>query len=435
LIEKYSISKPKIIITGHSLGGALAVLFAFYYMKHKNRPTNPVHLITLGETTVMNAFARNDFNQLLNSSTKDRIFTYDRIESTTKKGGVGVWRNMWTKLPVDLNHAGYSILQDETFPFKTTGRTNEISELRALCGMINKSDGKPTTTNTENDTPTFIALFSNGNQFKNRDQLYKKKLRVFFGTEKDSQIEVIDQALPDKTLEVHRIFKLIKDEKPENNKGKEIELIEIAPQQNQAGGGLFSGISNSISKTKKAIGNSISKKVNRMKVTKEQIDKYKELSQRMMPNQVIYDCNTAISLATCVGSYMGVSYMPVLRLPKIKFKSAQMIWKKEPKVNYTLYKIGDRLYSINDEKNDICVQSLKNSSNLQKKNIKNKIQEKRQNNIPSNPSSSNPSSSNPQNSASSNTQSSSSNPQNSASSNTQSSQSSSSSGLGSCSIL
>lgn len=358
LIEKYSNSKPKIIITGHSLGGALAVLFAFYYMKHENRPTNPVHLITLGETTVMNAFARNDFNQLLNSSTEDRIFTYDRIESTTKKGGVGVWRNMWTKLPADLNHAGYSILQDETFPFKTTGRTNEISELRALCGMINKSDGKPTTTNTENDTPTFIALFSNGNQFKDRDQLYKNKLRVFFGTKKDSQIEVIDQALPDKTLEVHRIFKLIKDEKPENNKGNEIELSEIASgQQPQAGGGLFSSISNSISK-----------KVNRMKGTKEQIDKYKELSQRMMPNQVIYDCNTAISLATCVGSYMGVSYMPVLRLPKIKFKSAQMIWKKEPKVNYTLYKIGDRLYSINDEKNDICVQSLKNSNNKKKPN-------------------------------------------------------------------
>jgi hypothetical protein len=137
----------------------------------------------------------------------------------------------------------------------------------------------------------------------------------------------------------------------------------------------------------------------------------------MMPNQVIYDCNTAISLATCVGSYMGVSYMPVLRLPKIKFKSAQIIWKKEPKVNYTLYKIENRLYSINDEKNDTCVQSLKNSSSLQNKNIKTKIQEKRQN-----PSSSNTQSSsrNPQN------------PQNPASSNTQSS---SSSGLGSCSIL
>jgi len=80
----------KIIITGHSLGSAFAVLFAFYYMKRVDRPTNPVHLITFGETTVMNAFARNEFNQLLNSSTKGSLFTYDRIESTTKKGGVGV---------------------------------------------------------------------------------------------------------------------------------------------------------------------------------------------------------------------------------------------------------------------------------------------------------------------------------------------------------
>lgn len=351
LLTKYK--ESKIIITGHSLGGALAVLFAFYYMKHPNKLTNPVHLITLGETTVMNAFARNDFNQLLNSSTEGSIFTYDRIESTTKKGGVGVWRNMWTKLPVDLNHAGYSILQSETFPFKTTGRTNEIGELRALCGMINNETGEPTTKNTENDTQEFINLFDNKDNYSgDKLELYKKKLRVLLGTNKSSQYPIIKKALPDgKDEEVVNLFKQIEDVKPVNESGKEVNVNKEKPQ---TGGGLFSSISNSISK-----------KVNRMKGTKEQNEKYKKLAEQMMPNQVIYDCNTKISLATCVGSYMGVSYMPVLRLPKIKLVSRnnklsknRIILKKEPKVNYTLYKIGDRLYSLNDGKDANCVGSF-----------------------------------------------------------------------------
>lgn len=365
LLIKYK--ESKIIITAHSLGGALAVLFAFYYMKRADRPTNPVHLITLGETTVMNAFARNEFNQLLNSSTEGSIFTYDRIESTTKKGGVGVWRNMWTKLPADLNHAGYSILQSETFPFKTTGRTNEISELRALCGMINNETGEPTTKNTENDIEEFINLFDyKENYSRDKLELYKKKLRVLLGTNKSSQYPIIKKALPDgKDEEVVNLFKQIEDVKAVNESGKEVNVNKEKPQ---SGGGLFSSISNSISK-----------KVNRMKGTKEQNEKYKKLAEQMMPNQVIYDCNRKISFATCVGSYMGVSYMPVLRLPKIKLVSRnnklsknRIILKKEPKVNYTLYKIGDRLYSLNDVKDDNCVPSFIMGSKYKNKNPQNK---------------------------------------------------------------
>jgi hypothetical protein len=357
----------KIIITGHSLGGAFAVLFAFYYMKHKDRPTNPVHLITLGETTVMNAFARNEFNQLLNSSKEDSIFTYDRIESTTKKGGVGVWRNMWTKLPADLNHAGYSILQDETFPFKKTGRTNEISELRALCGMINNSDGKPTTTNTENDAQEFINLFDNKDNYSgDKLELYKKKLRVLFGTNRFSQFPIIEKALADgHIVEVKNLFKQIEDVKAINNSGKEIELKEINSTTEQSGGGLFS----TISKLKNSV-------IGIAGMTEEN-EKYKKLALEMMPNQVIYDCNRKISLATCVGSYMGVSYMPVLRLPKIKLISSnnklsknRIVLKKEPKVNYTLYKIDNRLYSINDGKDANCVGSFFFGSKYKNKNPK-----------------------------------------------------------------
>ena len=387
LLKKYNDSK--IIITGHSLGGAFAVLFAFYYMKHADRTANAVHLITLGETTVMNAFARNEFNQLLNSSGEGQIFTYDRIESTTKKGGVGIWRNMFTKLPADLNHAGYSILQSETFPFKKTGRTNEISELRALCGMINDSDGKPTTTNTENDTQEFINLFDNKDNYSgDKLELYKKKLRVLFGTNRFSQFPIIKKALADgHIVEVKNLFKQIEDVKAINNSGKEIELKEITKneikqqeQQEQLGGGLFSSISKLKNKTIGIVGMT------------EENEKYKKLALEMMPNQVIYDCNRKISLASCVGSYMGVSYMPVLRLPKIKLISSnnklsknRIVLKKEPKVNYTLYKIDDRLYSINDGKDANCVGSFFFGSKYKNKNPASRNQNQNQISNPSNP--------------------------------------------------
>ena len=141
-----------------------------------------------------------------------------------------------------------------------------------------------------------------------------------------------------------------------------------------------------------------------MKGTKEQNEKYKKLAEQMMPNQVIYDCNTKISLATCVGSYMGVSYMPVLRLPKIKLVSRnnklsknRIILKKEPKVNYTLYKIEDRLYSLNDGKDDNCIPSFIKGSKYKNKNPQNQTLRNQQN-------SQNQTSRNPQNQESSSSQ-------------------------------
>jgi hypothetical protein len=141
-----------------------------------------------------------------------------------------------------------------------------------------------------------------------------------------------------------------------------------------------------------------------MKGTMRENEKYKKLAEQMMPNQVIYDCNTAISLATCVGSYMGVSYMPVLRLPSVKFKSSndilsknRIILKKEPKVNYTLYKIGDRLYSLNDGKDANCVGSFFFGSKYKNKNPTSSNQQN-QNPASSNQQNQNPASSNSLNS-------------------------------------
>jgi hypothetical protein len=89
---------------------------------------------------------------------------------------------------------------------------------------------------------------------------------------------------------------------------------------------------------------------------------------------------------------MGVSYMSVLRLPKIKLVSRnnklsknRIILKKEPKVNYTLYKIGDRLYSLNDGKDDNCVPSFIMGSKYKNKNPQNQTLRNPQNQTLRNP--------------------------------------------------
>jgi len=62
----------------------------------------------------------------------------------------------------------------------------------------------------------------------------------------------------------------------------------------------------------------------------------------MMPNQIQYSCYKTMTMGFCHASYMGVSYIMVLRLPNIKggYKA-----KKEPTKDYTLYQKDGRIFS------------------------------------------------------------------------------------------
>ena len=55
-----------------------------------------------------------------------------------------------------------------------------------------------------------------------------------------------------------------------------------------------------------------------------------------------------------------------------KLSKNRIVLKKEPKVNYTLYKIDDRIYSINDGKDANCIGSFILDSKYKNKNPQNK---------------------------------------------------------------
>ena len=72
----------------------------------------------------------------------------------------------------------------------------------------------------------------------------------------------------------------------------------------------------------------------------------KEKAEKMMPNQIQYSCYKTMTMGFCHASYMGVSYIMVLRLPNVKggYKA-----KKEPTKDYTLYEKNGSIFSLSPD--------------------------------------------------------------------------------------
>jgi hypothetical protein len=248
--KNYNNNKIRIIITGHSLGGALAELFGYYLKKYKSSEIAcPIHIITFGACCVFNAAGRNEFNTLLNVS-GDKIFTLDRI--TVNADPVVL-------LPAHLDHPGYTLLKTEFKAFTKTGRTNEIGEIRKMLGL---EQGKSKENYDGNEllvSEEFIKLFKKTEKFFNKSiynfKLYKSKYTNIFKNKINKK-----EAMP--------------------NLKKQI-AGEPEPQSSEF-----------------------------RKNTKN----YKQQTLEKMPNQINYSCYKIISKGFCHGVYMGVSYMNVLRL-------------------------------------------------------------------------------------------------------------------------
>jgi len=298
----------RVIITGHSLGGALASLFGYYLKKYK--PTlidKPIHVVTFGACCVFDAIGRNEFNAFLNILDGKPVFTLDRVTSNLDPIIV---------LPADLDHPGFTLLRDENFSYTKTGRTKEIGEIRDMLGLNVKK-----TAFTADDllsTENFVELFTNFDALKVNgvydEKLYKKKFKINFGTKAEEQYPILEIAMPDAKLkEIQELFNKI--EKMKTLVGK----IPKDKEPKQVG-----GLYNPLSKGSNA--------------TKE----YKKEAEIRMPNQIQYSCYAQLTMTFCHACYMGVSYVMVLRLPNI----SEGKLRKEPTKNYTLYQKDKRIFSL-----------------------------------------------------------------------------------------
>ena len=306
-IERLKSQKfERIIITGHSLGGALASLFGYYLKQYRSEFINvPIHVITFGACCVFDAQGRNDFNSFLNISENTPIFTLDRVTANFDPMIV---------LPADLDHPGYTLLKGivDYKAFTKTGRTNEIGKIRKMLGLERGYDGNHLLLSER-----FVNLFKNLKDFmgtgKFDTDLYRDKFRIKFGSNAKEQQLILEIAMPDANpIKIRELFITI--ERDAANKRYNV------PEQKQEGG-LYNPLSRGSNATKR----------------------YKEKAEKMMPNQIQYSCYITMTMGFCHASYMGVSYVMVLRLPNIKggYKA-----KKEPTMDYTLYKKNDRVFSL-----------------------------------------------------------------------------------------
>ena len=321
----------RIVITGHSLGGALAELFGYYLTKYKSiEITCPIHVITFGACCVFNAAGRNEFNSQLSIS-GPRIFTLDRI---TANGDPVVL------LPAHLDHGGYTLLKTEYKAFTKTGRTNEIGEIRKMLGL---EQGKSKENYDGNEllvSKDFIKLFKNSNHFIKKNgaydfNLYKKKYRNLTPNILKNNInkrKIKKEAIPN--------FKEQRGGVPPEGVQSGIEQSEgVLPEENQSVEVLPEGNQSVVEPPNKEqipVDVPESESYEFRKNTKI----YKQETLYRMPNQINYSCYKTISKGFCHGVYMGVSYMNVLRL----------IGDKEPVKDYILYKTKTgKLFSLPED--------------------------------------------------------------------------------------
>jgi hypothetical protein len=157
-LDELTVQDCRLVLTGHSLGGAYTSLFAFILAEAKLANTLPVlskvksiHIVTFGAPTILADRARNEFNKHLDSG----FLTLDRVVSQAVAarsaatqavvGGIMGPNDVIPNIPVGFAHPGFRPLATEFRP-EANGRPYQMQYIRSYYGAASKTNGRDAST-------------------------------------------------------------------------------------------------------------------------------------------------------------------------------------------------------------------------------------------------------------------------------------------------
>ena len=317
-VVKFSQSMERIVVTGHSLGGAMATLFSLMVANQIRKGVLqklPLHCVSFGAPNLLSDDARQSYNSFL----LDGTLTLDRVTGESKGLSGALVKTFAGPAAIDViimipgaffSHPGFNILKTELYATSRTGRAKDIDDVRSVfLGKENAMrrpgagpnelpadpvfwnlfDTLPTTNPSE---PTLDTRLANYGTLK----WYKDPTFVKFVL-RGIPLTSIDQQ-PDVTPTEEGMI-----DNAEDAAMKADTQSITAVATSQSGGG---------------------------------IEPYKQATLKQFPNRVNYQCYKRLSAGFCHAAYMGIGFLSAIRLPVLYYRDetgklrSKLVRKLEP---------------------------------------------------------------------------------------------------------
>jgi hypothetical protein len=307
-VIQFAENVDRIVITGHSLGGAMSTLFSLMLAHAKvNRSVKlpSIHCVTFGAPNVFSDDARNAYNTFLLNHT----LTLDRVTAESKGVTGSLMKAAYGPSAIDIiillpgtffSHPGFNILKTEMYATSKTGRAKDIDDIRAVFlgpgNVIRRSGAGPHElpadpvfwnlfTPVVSDPPleTRLANYGQMKRYKNKEfvQFVLQDIPI---TANDIQIDVTaDEQMKVNTFE-------------EKGMSDEFSAISASASTNVQSGGAFTFAATNSAAT------------------------YKKQTQEQFPNRINYQCYKRLSGAFCHAAYMGIGFLSAIRMPILLYR-------------------------------------------------------------------------------------------------------------------